>query len=318
MLKNLIILAFCIIAINASGKVNFMKYPDSLSFKSDEKLDSESLGDVVAASLGHCVDDEAPRWNGLFINDVFSLPQCAMVVIVQGVDSLNFNSKVKTYPMVGSSSEESMNAVSSELESAGIQTCSIAFDQSSDALSSITDCFGETPAQVAPLKATNSLKPELHSEDKDYLTQMAYLKDLFSKHSTCNSRPNLLTVRISLEPIAKAHGEKSPALADARKLLTNLLEESSAGIGDSLVIVATEKAELHRAKREAVSEDKVKALNLATYYNEDYPVIFNIILWFMVVLGFSVLAICYAIGSMDPGRDSIIYRMTSTRMKKDN
>lgn len=58
--------------------------------------------------------------------------------------------------------------------------------------------------------------------------------------------------------------------------------------------------------------------NLAEYYNQDYPVIFNIILWFMVVFGFALLAICYAIGSMDPGRDSIIYRMTSTRMKKDN
>lgn len=33
---------------------------------------------------------------------------------------------------------------------------------------------------------------------------------------------------------------------------------------------------------------------------------------------FSLLAISIVIGDMDPGRDSIIYRMTSTRMKKDN
>lgn len=45
---------------------------------------------------------------------------------------------------------------------------------------------------------------------------------------------------------------------------------------------------------------------------------FNIILWFGVVMVFSLLAISYTIGYMDPGRDSIIYRMTSTRMKKDN
>lgn len=59
-------------------------------------------------------------------------------------------------------------------------------------------------------------------------------------------------------------------------------------------------------------------LNLAKTYSEDYPVIFNIILWFGVVLAFSLLAISYAIASMDPGRDSIIYRMTSNRIKKDN
>lgn len=59
-------------------------------------------------------------------------------------------------------------------------------------------------------------------------------------------------------------------------------------------------------------------LNLAKSYSADYPVIFNIILWFGVAMVFSLLAISLAIGDMDPGRDSIIYRMTSTRMKKDN
>lgn len=59
-------------------------------------------------------------------------------------------------------------------------------------------------------------------------------------------------------------------------------------------------------------------LNLAGSYSEDYPVIFNIILWFGVLIVFSTLAITYAIATMDPGRDSIIYRMTSTRIKKDN
>ncbi|KYM83721.1 Renin receptor [Atta colombica] len=56
----------------------------------------------------------------------------------------------------------------------------------------------------------------------------------------------------------------------------------------------------------------------AKTYTEDYPVIFNIMLWFGVVFVFSLLAICIAIADMDPGRDSIIYRMTSNRMKKDN
>lgn len=59
-------------------------------------------------------------------------------------------------------------------------------------------------------------------------------------------------------------------------------------------------------------------INLAKEYAESYPVVFNIILWFGVVMFFSLLAICLAIGNMDPGRDSIIYRMTSTRIKKEN
>lgn len=59
-------------------------------------------------------------------------------------------------------------------------------------------------------------------------------------------------------------------------------------------------------------------LILAEVYSDDYPAIFNIILWFGVAFVFSLLAITIFIANMDPGRDSIIYRMTSTRMKKDN
>ncbi|KZC09382.1 Renin receptor [Dufourea novaeangliae] len=58
--------------------------------------------------------------------------------------------------------------------------------------------------------------------------------------------------------------------------------------------------------------------NLAKKYSPNYPIMFNIFLWFGVIFVFSLLAICIAISEMDPGRDSIIYRMTSNRMKKDN
>lgn len=61
-----------------------------------------------------------------------------------------------------------------------------------------------------------------------------------------------------------------------------------------------------------------KGLNAAEEYDANYPVIFNILLWFGIAMFFTLVAISYTIGNMDPGRDSIIYRMTSTRMKKDN
>lgn len=61
-----------------------------------------------------------------------------------------------------------------------------------------------------------------------------------------------------------------------------------------------------------------RASSAQTKYPEDYAAIFNILLWFGVVFVFTLIAIVYALMDMDPGRDSIIYRMTSTRMKKDN
>ncbi|XP_047350543.1 ATPase H(+)-transporting accessory protein 2 isoform X5 [Vespa velutina] len=86
---------------------------------------------------------------------------------------------------------------------------------------------------------------------------------------------------------------------------------------------STEKSEQDLAKMENKINTNTKSVgqdewNHAKYYTYNYPVIFNIFLWFGVVFVFSLLAICIAIADMDPGRDSIIYRMTSNRMKKDN
>nr|XP_050853382.1 ATPase H(+)-transporting accessory protein 2 isoform X5 [Vespula vulgaris] len=86
---------------------------------------------------------------------------------------------------------------------------------------------------------------------------------------------------------------------------------------------STEKSEQDLAKMENKINTNTKSVgqdewNHAKHYTYNYPVIFNIFLWFGVVFVFSLLAICIAIADMDPGRDSIIYRMTSNRMKKDN
>jgi hypothetical protein len=56
--------------------------------------------------------------------------------------------------------------------------------------------------------------------------------------------------------------------------------------------------------------------NKAPPYDENYPVIFNIVLWMGILLALAVYAVSYALWFLDPG-DTIIYRMTSQRMKID-
>lgn len=64
-------------------------------------------------------------------------------------------------------------------------------------------------------------------------------------------------------------------------------------------------------------EDLEKMLNVASDYNEDYPAVFNIILWTMVILALTVYGISWGMWNMDPGKDSIIYRMTAQRQRRD-
>ena len=57
--------------------------------------------------------------------------------------------------------------------------------------------------------------------------------------------------------------------------------------------------------------------NLAYKYNFEYAVIFNIVLWLMIILVLAVIAISYSLWNMDPGYDSIIYRMTNQKIRMD-
>ncbi|EJW72948.1 hypothetical protein WUBG_16145, partial [Wuchereria bancrofti] len=48
-----------------------------------------------------------------------------------------------------------------------------------------------------------------------------------------------------------------------------------------------------------------------------YPATFGIFLIVSIALSLTVLFVAVGLWNMDPGKDSIIYRMVTTRMKKD-
>ena len=77
-----------------------------------------------------------------------------------------------------------------------------------------------------------------------------------------------------------------------------------------------------RHKREATTpttsqEVNKTALNMATPSSANYAVIFNIVLWVMIAFFLAVLVATYSMWVMDPGKDNIVYRVTSQRMKSD-
>ncbi|KAH7719848.1 Protein R03E1.2 [Aphelenchoides avenae] len=60
-----------------------------------------------------------------------------------------------------------------------------------------------------------------------------------------------------------------------------------------------------------------KQFNVYAFTSSDYPAIFAIFAGLSIVLAVGVTFIVVGLLTMDPGKDSIIYRMTTTRMKKD-
>lgn len=57
--------------------------------------------------------------------------------------------------------------------------------------------------------------------------------------------------------------------------------------------------------------------NLAYAYDVDYHVAFTTIGFTTILLLLTVFGVSVAMWNIDPGRDSIIYRLTSQKMKKD-
>lgn len=314
-------------------------------FKGNEPIKTSVIGDVFYASLGNAVNGD--NWSGMIVEDPFQMAKGALAISLDGVAHSKVSSAGKTYPVEGSSVEQSLNGVVAQLEADNEPVCSIDFEQHEEGIVAFKNAIGDV--EVPAIAKTKYLNPDLHIDDKQYLESLAYLTAIADNFANLQKSCNFMNIRLSIEPVVKAHGENSEAVSEALDLFYSVAKQLNDGAQKSsnngaLVGVIVNKAESNsRRKRDAVvvaqPDPKVSTYiafvvliphslilymsfqnpyNLAEYYSEDYPVIFNIILWFMVVFGFALLAICYAIGSMDPGRDSIIYRMTSTRMKKDN
>lgn len=69
--------------------------------------------------------------------------------------------------------------------------------------------------------------------------------------------------------------------------------------------------------KEADVKDDRMITNEATFYSDQYPAMFNLIFWSSLILALAVFGISYSMWNMDPGLDTVIYRMTSQRIKKD-
>lgn len=75
--------------------------------------------------------------------------------------------------------------------------------------------------------------------------------------------------------------------------------------------------DLNLVKKHFLQSNPGSPYNLAYKYNFHYAVVFNIVLWLMIALALAVIAISYNLWNMDPGYDSIIYRMTNQKIRMD-
>ncbi|XP_043464847.1 ATPase H(+)-transporting accessory protein 2 [Leptopilina heterotoma] len=338
MLLNLVLISFILGAVNAEGNFIILHNPNSVQFNGNEEVDQSFLKEVFSAALGLTVKQRG-NWKGMSILDSFNLPEAVVVIAVEGKDSLNSTRGI-LFPLNADENEETTwQALTGRLgkKDDNNTLVRIYLGDGLDALGQSS--LGELkPMPIDPSSLQFlSLKCE---EDKKFLEEVQLLREIANKITstitTKDSNPDVYWFVVSgLSRVIELHGKGSPSSTEALALLNDALNdvsESFVNVYNGKVLTATftndqsqvrrtRSLNLNRVYRDTSENDTPKVAadkNLAKKYSKDYPVIFNIILWFGVIFFFSLLAICIAIASMDPGRDSIIYRMTSNRMKKEN
>jgi len=135
----------------------------------------------------------------------------------------------------------------------------------------------------------------------------------------------------SIKDLNATYGVRGEKTVRAAQLFGELIGLISGGMEAKkgamfMVILETEEAELlKRSKRQAVDSPvepvaavaDQKAYNLDYFYGPEYHIVFAISLFLILAIVLAIIAVSVGLWFMDPGRDSIIYRMTSSRMKMD-
>lgn len=314
-----IFLVFSLFIAAKCDQFSIVYSPKALDFRGQTRLDVESLPDVFGASLGYSVV-HSTEWDGLVVKDPFNMANGAVVLVAQGISSLKLEG-AHTYELYGGSGSDTIGDLVQKVADHNGISVEIDLKETTDSVSTPLGIVQPDDDEITP----QYLKPKSNKADSDFMRQLAFINGLSDLlvTSTDEHIPAVHIVRVSFEALLATHDPTSQAVVEAKKLLANALLELQTAAEkafDGAVVVgmiASSDAPLARSKRQT-TEPKQEDWNFAVKYDSTYPVIFNIILWFSVILVFSLLAISIAIATMDPGRDSIIYRMTSTRMKKDN
>ncbi|KAM8753008.1 renin receptor isoform 3-T3 [Rhynchonycteris naso] len=268
--------------------------------------------------MGFSVKEDLP-WPGLAVGNLFHRPQATVMLMVKGVDKLALPpGSVISYPL--------------ENRVYMVGKANSAFEDLSVTLRQLRNRLFQENSVLNSLPL-NSLSR--NSEvDLLFLSELQVLHDISSllsrhKHLARDHSPDLYSLELAgLDEIGKHYGEDSEQFRDASKILVDAVQKFADDMyglygGNAVVELVTVRSfdtSLVRKTRtilEAKQEKNPTPYNLAYKYNFEYSVVFNMVLWIMITLALAVIVISYNLWNMDPGYDSIIYRMTNQKIRMD-
>lgn len=323
---SFIILLSISVGVFGDGEVVILSKPPNIEFQGHAECDSSIVKDICSTGLGFTTYPTSD-WPGMYITKPFDFAESVVVIAVHGVASLPINEGHK-FPYVADSPADN---IWTTLESKILERYPYGENQSLVQLNFDEDVRdNEINLNKGSFKIKRPIVKFLKEEEEDdsnFISQIATWRAVLDK---CEEKgvpvdglPDLFYLNLGgLHPIVDIYGENSDSTIEAKDLVVSAIKRTKEVFerlynDKTLVIVLLSDAAHTRRVRRATPE-LISNLKLAPVYDVDYPVFFNIFLWFTIAFIMTIIAVSMVTACMDPGRDSIIYRMTSTRMKKDN
>ncbi|EDL35690.1 mCG7547, isoform CRA_c [Mus musculus] len=348
----LVVLLFFLVAGALGNEFSILRSPGSVVFRNGNwPIPGDRIPDVAALSMGFSVKEDL-SWPGLAVGNLFHRPRATIMVMVKGVDKLALPAgSVISYPLENAvpfsldSVANSIHSLFSEETPVVLQLApseervymvgkaNSVFEDLSVTLRQLRNRLFQENSLLNSLPL-NSLSRNNEVIDLLFLSELQVLHDISSllsrhKHLAKDHSPDLYSLELAgLDELGKRYGEDSEQFRDASKILVDALQKFADDMyslygGNAVVELVTVKSfdtSLVRKSRtilEAKQENTQSPYNLAYKYNLEYSVVFNLVLWIMIGLALAVIITSYNIWNMDPGYDSIIYRMTNQKIRID-
>nr|XP_022341377.1 renin receptor-like [Crassostrea virginica] len=331
--------------------------PSYVSFQEQkEALPTSDVPSVITNTLG-VQSDKDVSWTGLTQNSLFKRPKANVLVSIVGHRDLNTKplaiKNLARFPVKMDDPMVDIASLMNTLQGTFFDQSPLLLDAGMDNnffdVHSDFDVFRKLPDTMRKMSdrlldsdsvlqrhSAGSLNTSRPSDLK-LMGELQLIQDVIN---TVGDRPEMLKGKTpdlfsftvtGLNDIVNKHGGKSSQAQDAQTLIsdfiTKMTEDFKKLYKDNVVVEVltvnpgqgsyVRKVRKTRSLMAAEDKDEEEDINLSKDYDENYPAIFNIILWMMIVMFVVLFAVSYGMWNMDPGRDSIIYRMTTTRLKKD-
>lgn len=290
------------------GEFAILHSPSGISFKGNEAIRSDELPKILSTAMGHATEME-DSWNGLSITNPFNYPYVGIVVSIEGIPSLQLADQ--SYPLQMNTSPEQIK------EDYLVTMGDLLYDEN--------DLNSGENRDITSFEKLDSNSEAALAIAND----LGIIQDLKQKALLKMPMQNVWIQLNGLKTVSLVYGQDSEEMSEASNLIKSALNDLVSTLDVVLnkryvlSVITNDQQDLLRKRREAPRAGKGKdpnctGLNLSKQYGSDYAAIFNIILWTSVFLIAAIISTAVFICTMDPGRDSIIYRMTTQRMKKDN